>query len=204
MKKSKRRQLQTIIGSILLGCTLLLQPGATKAQPSLPGCDANNYNILMNRAMIEGRRETAFNQAFIKKPDSVLEYTCFVDAMETVVADQIAPIFSETDNWVNRTVPLLTAQPGTATINFQLGPQSMNQALAATVVAHANGYIGSNFGHSYLGGAAGAGVGAGGGGPCGVMAAVWQEAKDTNFPQSGFYDFEELVGYDPRDNPADP
>lgn len=167
----------------------------------VPGCDADIYVAHANRGLLEGRREIVANQTFIRKPDSILEYTCFVDMLDPVVGDQIAPIFSESDLWVDRDVELLANRPEVVEINFELGPDSMNEALADTVILHAGDYIGANFGHTYLGGLADGDVGEAGV-PCGVMAPVWHLAKSFDFDREGlFLSFEELIDIDTRELP---
>ncbi len=170
----------------------------TSGMGIVPGCDADIYVAHANRGLLEGRREIVANQTFIRKPDSVLEYTCFVEMLDPIVGDAIAPIFSESDAWVGKEVPLLANAPGTAMIDYEMGPESMNEALAATVILHAAEYIGTNFGHTYLGGLADVGVGEAGV-PCNVMAPVWHEAKSFDFDREGlFLSFEDLIFFDTR------
>ncbi|MEM6780281.1 MAG: hypothetical protein AAF569_00295 [Pseudomonadota bacterium] len=197
------RYLFAILALLLL---MVSQPSYAQA---IPGCEAGNYNTMVNNGVLAGRREVAFNQAFIKKNDAVMDYACNPFSMETALADDIAPIFPETDVWANRPVELSVRGVTRMTeITFELGPDSMNNALANTVVEAANLYLDTNFNHTYLGGFSDIDPSGG----CADMMPVWQQARDANFSNAEseipglelFYSYEEMIGYNPRIDPMDP
>ena len=163
------------------------------AQPAT--CDPNYWEALKSKAWAEAQREITQNQNLIYKADSILEYSCFdnfLESLATVVHNQNA-LFSETNHW-----------PSTA-------PTNMANALNILVANSLAPYIGGNFGHTYLGGRDGADytVGGAGGGSaiynCNVMAQVWSAAKCINFvDEPGLDDFfylDNYEGFDPRGLP---
>ena len=152
----------------------------TSGDSATLGCDPDTYVEHANRALLQGQRETLALESFITKGDSVLEYTCFNEMMEPIVADQIAPIFSESEKWVARPVELVTSRTEMTEIDFTLGPDSMNEALEGSVIEQAMLYMDSSFGHTFLGGTLPADITAPGV-PCPVMGDVWHEAKSKNF-----------------------
>lgn len=61
-------------------CLCLFPAGLVFAQ--IPDtCDADYYDVLRARSYVEGKREMEVAQRIILKPDSVLEYSCFNDAL---------------------------------------------------------------------------------------------------------------------------
>ena len=61
-------------------------------------------NQIYAKAYLEATRETVVQSIAVRKPDSVLEYTCF-DQQLALSADQAAGIFTETTRWENMDVP---------------------------------------------------------------------------------------------------
>lgn len=159
-----------------------------------PGCDANIYNIHVNRAVLEASRETVMNQFFFTKPDSVLEYTCFGDVI-LASANATALLFTEGQSWAPKTIP---TTGGSVSVNFRLDPGSFQNALELYVLDYTGLYLENNFWHSYLGGT---GPDIGASNPCQVMRGVWQAAKCKNFDINWFYTFDEMVSNDPRIHP---
>ena len=178
---------------------------ASQEDISLPGCDVDIYNIHINRNLLEAHREVAMNQRYILKPDSVLEYTCFVSGSNATsilgtTADRAGPIFSESDLWDPKTIPLRTrAGSGTAQVNYSRGADSLDLALAAVVAVDTLNYLDENFGHEYLGGTY---IDIPPSKPCRIMAQVWQAAKCNNFINE-WYSFENLLTFDPREEPEE-
>lgn len=81
------------------------QPKATGGGTCLPGapdagctCDADFMNQIYARAWLEGQREMIKAEVLIRKPDSILEYTCFNQFVDLAVT-RAAPLFSETTRW---------------------------------------------------------------------------------------------------------
>lgn len=177
-----------------------------------PACDGDVMNTIFARSWLNAQQDILINQLYIKKPDSVLEYSCFDENMG-VVAEHIAPLFSETQYFRNVSVDIGTTR-GSRVINtgFAQDLGQMRKALNRAIMPALNTYIETNFWHEFLGGTAGfdreipdeAGDGSY---TCDVMATVWQVAKCENFmpgyyQQRGdsglFYEFEDLIGFDPR------
>lgn len=204
----KRKPIIKILAGAMLG--FLFAAGAqaaTQATIAQPGCDADIYNVHINRSILEARREVVMNQRYILKPDSVLEYTCFAStnintSLLGTTARRAGPLFSESDLWAPKTIPLRTATRSRATtVNFTLGSDSLDLALAALVRTDTLSYINANFWHSYLGGT---GPDIAPALPCPVMAPVWQAAKCYNFQPgtSLWLTFPQLVNSDPRIYPS--
>jgi hypothetical protein len=142
---------------------------------------------------LEAQREITQNENLIVKPDSVLEYTCFVSFLNVATSNTniggINRPFSETDAW--------------QTTGFSL--TSTDTSLSFYVAKALGPYIDSNFPHHFLGGRLTAlpatkpdGMATmsnvvGGPYTCDVMAKVWEQARCQNFDaipaQDGFRDF---------------
>lgn len=210
MGKTIFLQLVLIIGSTMLTFTLLYgtpftsKACAVGATPITAGgggggeaagpeaaessCDPLYMESLEKRAWLEGEREVIQNQNYIVKGDSVLEYTCYDQALINVTAGPIAAIFSD------------------EALGVQAPPPMIAQILPS-VHLHSANYLDSNFGHEFGGGtwvgSGGAAPYANSSDPCAVMATVWQLAKDENFIADpaidGFYSFVEYMEMeDPR------
>lgn len=63
-----------------------------------PMCDADLMNQIYAKAFLESNREYIMGQAIIRKPDSILEYTCF-DQFVNRAGERAGAMFSETDLW---------------------------------------------------------------------------------------------------------
>lgn len=79
-------------------------PNANKSESE--ACDADFMNQIYARAFLEASRETMMTSIIIRKPDSVLEYTCYDQAAKKA-ADYAGPRFSESTRWQNVNVPNL-------------------------------------------------------------------------------------------------
>lgn len=174
------------------------------------GCAADTWTAMQNQALLESRRETVMNQTFIRKPDSVLMYAC-MEQMIKNVEQKAGPIFSETDHWVGNTVDIsgrskFYQKPAFQTVNFTMGPNSLDAALTAAVRGaynmNDNSYAQTNFKHNYLGGASNIKADPKSS-ACDIMKKVWKYAKCENFDDPKvFYTFEELKSEDPRKLPS--
>ncbi len=69
------------------------------------GCANDTWIAMTNRAAMVTRRQDMMNKRYIIKPDSVLQYSCFVGELERAGLE-IAPIFSNGEQWFDREVPL--------------------------------------------------------------------------------------------------
>lgn len=73
--------------------------GANNTKTDSKTCDGDVMNQIHARAFMEAQRENIVNQLSIRKPDSILSYTCY-DQYLAVAAKNAPPIFSEAeDKW---------------------------------------------------------------------------------------------------------
>lgn len=189
-----RQRLTPVFSILAVFAALAAFAPPALAQPAT--CDPQYWEAMKSKAWMEAQREITQNQNLIYKADSVLEYTCFdrfLQSVATVIHDQNA-LFSETNHW------------GT------IAPGNMTNALNTLVANSLPNYIGSNFGHSYLGERSTLDytVGTAGGGAavynCDQMAQVWQAAKCINFIDQAtlddFFYLSHYDGFDPRQLPS--
>lgn len=168
-------------------------------------CAVDTWVAMTNQSVMEARRETAMQRRFIAKADSVIEYGCMAKYLKKTETD-VAAIFSETDQWVNRQVPIGDPYPpGTSrihTMNKTLGAQSMDSALINVVWAAHEAYK-QNFSHALMGGLEGYSEQPNGE-ACADMQKVWDAAKCQNFPgaSEAFPRFTDLISNDPRKFPT--
>lgn len=163
-------------------------------------CDANFMNQIYAKAFIEAQRENIYNQIYIRKAESTLQYSCFDDFM-TTAGSQAAPLFSENPRWENKDEDLWIVCddcPDKAPLDATLDSGSLQDSIDSTVKSSANAYLSTNFNHS-----------AGGGslipsGTCMSMGGVWYAAKCENLPAPSdlFFAFSELTTGDPRVLPS--
>lgn len=163
-------------------------------------CDENYMSSLKAHATMTGQRTLSQYENIIVKPDSVLEYTCF-DMFLGQAGHGIAKIFSNKEDGWN----------GTDTGREPSGNDTTTAAsLQANVLAEANSYLSSNFGHNYLGGkytgdairdpdmpstalTGDDAISAYNG--CAVMQGVWTAAKCHNFTSGAGENFSTFEEY---------
>lgn len=172
-------------------------------------CDGDFMNQIYARAVLEAQRENMANQVIIRKPDSVLEYSCYGD-MVNVVAGEAPPLFSESDKWASRNVNLSTAGypqgsfPARRTVNVDMGDGHILSRLQNAVLGPFGDYIDNNFGHSFLGDASTMNPAVTSTASqqssinCTRMQAIWQIAKCENFDITNIRTLEDLAANDPR------
>jgi hypothetical protein len=173
-------------------------------------CDEDYINLLKTQAWLAGQYEILVNQTTILKPDSVFEYTCFHQFLG-YTADPIAYIFSESDAFDEIVIDIGALRgPRIIFTGFSRERGSMADALTLAVIEPLTQYLENSFGHTFLGGTSGLdGEAPAIGGAeytCELMAAIWYEAKCTNFDpgwmadagRGGLYEIEDFVGLDPR------
>ena len=191
-----------------------------KGPEELSGCATDTWTAMVNQAVMESRREDILNKRFIVKADSVLQYSCFDNAVKSMKKD-IAPIFSGSERWAKVDVPLWGKKSGekkeaTAKIEIYkkdfktekgydielLSPKTLNESLTLLVDEAFTNYRRGQFNHKALSGSTGLSIG----GPsdlCIDMAAVWKSAKCRHFDGTDvFYTFEDLKTKEPREFPA--
>ncbi len=165
-------------------------------QSTLSGCAADTWTAMVNQAVLQTRREDLINKRFIVKPDSVLQYSCFGGQIKNA-AENLGPIFSETDNWANVTVELYG---DTTTIALDPGRNALDLALFSVVESAAHFYINNQFNHPFVSGTVP--VATNGQSLCVTMSEIWKASKCRHFDGTDvFYTFEELVRNDPREFP---
>lgn len=169
-------------------------PAGTPAE--LSGCATDTWTAMVNQAVMQTRREDLLNKRFIIKSDSVLQYSCFGRAIVNT-AENLGPIFTETDRWANVEVDLYGDKTQMA---LNPGLSALDAALFSVVETAAQSYINTQFSHPFLMGKAP--VATNGQLLCVTMSEIWQASKCDHFDDTDvFYSFEELVVNDPRDNP---
>ncbi len=166
-------------------------------------CAPDTWTAMMNQAIMQSRRETAINQTYIVKPDSILAYACLDESIKAV-QEKAGPIFSESDHWKDLEVDISgrsAENPKTKTIKMQkeLGSTSLDMSIATTTATLLAGYTPRNYEHTLLGGTTS--IAASG---CDIMKKVWEASKCRNFDKNAavFPTFEQLIGNDPRKFPS--
>ncbi len=206
----KLRKLCLALPFVLAG-TLPLYGHAADA-PQTP-CDPQIMQAMEGRAWLEAQREITQNENLIVKPDSVLEYSCFIGFLNSAAQNWAGTggtdrQFSETQVW--------------QTIGFT--QTTTDDSLTNVVASALSTYIDGNFPHKFLGGrltipaeksdttghTSGLDKVVGGKyAPCDKMARVWEQAKCQNFDSiaqdDGFRDFNWYADQnnDPRKRPKE-
>jgi hypothetical protein len=177
-----------------------------KAQVETP-CDPQFMQAMEARAWLEAQREITQNQNLISKPDSVLEYTCFNQFLNTAAKNfslaGLSRQFSETGAWetegftTTTTDDALTQVVGLALISYlQRNFPDPQPFLGGRLTINPDrGWNGTVDGGSAYN--------------CNVMARVWEAAKCQNFDtrtgtpgNDGFRDFLWYSANDPRNLPS--
>lgn len=167
-------------------------------------CATDTWNAMTNQAIMQARRETAINQTYIVKPDSILTYACMEDSLKSV-QEKAGPIFSETDHWKNIQVDISGRsaeyqKTKIVQVQKELGNTSLDGSIQETARAIMTDYLTQNYNHTLLGGTSNLSAGT----SCDVMKQVWDAARCRNFDKNAtiFLKFEELIGNDPRKFPS--
>lgn len=160
----------------------------TAADLSTASCSPSYYESLKSRAWLEAQRRTRQAQNYIRKPDSVLDYSCF-PILNNIAALETEQIFSE-------------SHAG------HCFPDSLDCSLDRLVIGALTPYLDSNFNHTFIGGRSNlsrADYDPDNVTMCTVMRDVWALAKCQNFmpvaDEDGFLTFEEYTSTDPRSLP---
>ena len=190
---------------------LIITPDDTTGV-EMTGCATDTWTSMVNHAVNQSRREVAFNKRYITKNDSVLQYSCFNEALQATSAI-IAPIFSGGQTWVGNSVDILgesvtvdifanDAETENGYITDYLSPTTLDESLTLVVDAGFQGYINGQFNHPYISGSSP--VGGTGLEPCTSMSAIWRAAKCKNFDGTlVFPTFEQMAaGFEPRSFPS--
>lgn len=145
-------------------------------------CDADFMNQIYARAAIEADRELSVAGQNIRKPDSVLEYSCF-DAMAKAGLSTINPYFSAD-----------TSTAGAKTPATKQHADFIKPAL--------EGYVNTLFSHDYVIDGSGQDFSTGKT-TCDYMKSIRTITRCMDFDTIGnqFYSFDTLAGVDPRVKP---
>lgn len=185
-----------------------------------PGCDGDVMNTIFARAYLNAQQDIMVNQTLIQKPDSVFEYTCF-DKWPGIMAEKIPPLFSKSDAFKDIDIDVGTTRgPRIDHTGFASDPAEypMRDVLEKTILPILTQYLNANFPKGYLDGTTTLNYNGRPASPaigdgtysCDEMNKVWKIAKCVNFMDAGiytekgnglFYEFEDLVGFDPRIHP---
>jgi hypothetical protein len=167
MSKIKQKQCQSLKRRfsrvLMLGLFVsLLLPLADRAHAAAVGasCAADFMTLMKKNAMLEAERRIVTSNTLIRKPDSVLEYTCF-DQRVALVANDLGDLFSESTDWSSKTVSIgggvgdfpLSPRPN-VTYSVSMGSTNLDSVLNSTVLSAFKTYLDSSFDHDFLGGAA--------------------------------------------------
>ncbi len=182
-------------------------PNAPKHSTSA-ACDADFMNQIYAKAWLESERQNVIGEVLIRKPDSVLQYSCF-DQMAGLISTKAGPLFTESKEWDNKKVKIdgeintedIDTQH-TVYINTYMEDDRMDKAIEHFVLESLQKYLGDNFNHAFLGGSSAVNSNSGGGQGsyhCDKMNLVYYDAKCVNMNEDvGFYTFDELANLDPR------
>ena len=104
----------TLSATITIGVlTMSISPSHAQSDA---GCAGDTWTAMVNQAALQSRREDLMNKTYIVKADSVLQYSCFQDELDLVVAET-GQIFSNGDHWANdREVRLIRGESTTVDI----------------------------------------------------------------------------------------
>ena len=166
-------------------------------------CDADFMNEIYAKAYLEAQRENIMNEVIVRKPDSVLAYSCF-DQMAQMTGDQ-APNFSESSDWIAKSVTIgagaiaLVPVP-VVILSVYMGPGRLINDLQSVVLPAMSTWINSNYNHSFLGGSTSISYATGGSSyDCSFMDQVYFLAKCNDFETDDpFLSFDTLINTDPR------
>lgn len=182
----------------------ILGRNRNKVDPGDMTCDADFKNQIYARAFLEAERENVMTEHLVRKPDSIMEYTCF-DREVAKSGREAGPLFTESKNWAFKTVPTID---GSVTVNVFMGEDKLDYTLEKLIIAGLERYVAVNFWHDFLGGYAKGFdywktenperpiVGKGG---CDYMYSIYYWAKcDDMITDEEFFTFAFLAGNDPR------
>lgn len=194
----------------LLVVTALHSP--VSAQIADTGCDPEYMDALEARSWYLGQRRVSMNNNLILKPDSIIEYSCFNEALDVVAAAPYARLASRT--YHDQTITdmhMLFSESGYWGDISSFTEYSTDSALQAMVGSAMVNYLDDNFMHYYLS----TRVTTGPAGPpsifgvfdCISLSYIWHIARCMEFMDEsdldGFYDFPYYNSFDPRMLPPD-
>jgi len=183
-------------------------------------CDADLMNQIYGKAYLESERHNIMAETILRKPDSVLQYSCF-DQVASLTATVGAKFFTESEQWDDEQVLIegeLNREDIDDTrevkINTYMEDDRQDKSIKEVVLKSLKKYIDDNFRnedneHRLLGGASAQTAEPTGeihtsGYLCSLMRTIYYEAKCDNFNvDDPFYSFRSLsvAVNDPREHP---
>lgn len=186
-------------------------PSSSIPQVGSPACDANFMNQIYAKSFLEANRQNTMNQVVVRKPDSVLQYTCF-DKFASDAAQNAGFSFSESTLWTASSVPIgsnLNDQPVTSHALSVNQNGALDNAISTLTLSATKDYVDQNYSYEMLGGR-----------PtlpkddisntvsnapyfCDMLTSVWEYAKCDNFAagDDAVLSLETLAGLNPRTEP---
>lgn len=162
--KYKHASLKLLLGLLTLSVLLSNSSTESVASGSPPpaitnACNDQFYSMMGNNAFMNAEREITASEVIIRKPDSVLEYSCF-DQDVAMIAEDIADIFSDSSDYNSSTMNVSgngvgddTLSPiSSITYSVNMGNTHLDNNINALVLQMITKYD-DNFTHKFLGGA---------------------------------------------------
>ena len=185
------KDLQRFLLFLVVALCIFVQQVHAAGEPD--SCDVSVYTKMKNRAAAEASRDTVMAQTAIRRPDSVLEYSCF-SQFASLTAARAAPLFSESALWRNNNVDISTYDPvhspGEVNIalNVSQASGSLFNAIGMVVFDAMTNYGLTNFGHSYLGFVDATGSESSTAPyACSAMQTVWHASKCDSFSSEDIF-----------------
>lgn len=135
-------------------------------------CDADFMNQIYANSFLQAERDVMMSELLVRKPDSVLEYSCF-DQHAALSARFVGPLFTERRDYENYGVTIdgrfgdvialhinviafgldTSRDVRTQKIDVSMGDTYHDRSIEQLVLGSLQTYVNQNFSHSYLGGA---------------------------------------------------
>ena len=178
-------------------------------------CDADLMNQIYAQSFMQAQRSTVLSEMVIRKPDSILELSCF-DQLASLAATTAAPLFTESTQWNGVMTPIwgnlnkkIVDDERPVNINTFMEDDRQDTSIREIVLESLVAYLNGSFNHP-LGGGAASGL------PqtdtdsidvyttaynCSFMNQIhfWSKCRNMN-EDDPFFSFQELTSdsFDPR------
>lgn len=123
-------------------------------------CDADFMNQIYAQSFMQAQRSTTLSEMVIRKPDSILELSCF-DQLASLAAVTAAPLFTESRQWDNVNVPIwgnlnkkIVDDVRPVNINTYMEDDRQDNSIREVVLKSLIAYLNGSFDHPLGGGAA--------------------------------------------------
>lgn len=185
------KDLQRFLFLSVAALCIFAPPAYAEGEPD--SCDASIYTKMKNRAAAEASRDTVMAQTAIRRPDSVLEYSCF-SQFASLTAVRAAPLFSESAVWQGNNVDISTYDPVhspsavNVALNVSQASGNLFNAIGMVAFDAMTNYGLANFGHNYLGFVDATGSGSSTASyACSAMQTVWHASKCDSFSSEDIF-----------------